>query len=136
MEPSWQNNTPPVTFPQGNKQRQEDRLSDHVKVILFAAGGGYIVAMTDKRKLIDLVSVGPATVADLEDLGITEVEHLINKDARDLFGRLHELRGARVDPCVEDVFRAAIEQARDSNLPREKRQWFYWSRVRKASRGR
>lgn len=87
--------------------------------------------MTNNRKLIDLVSVGPATLADLEDLGITEVEHLIDKSADKLFEQLAKLKGERVDPCCHDVFRAAIEQARDPELPREKCQWPYWSKVRK-----
>ena len=87
--------------------------------------------MTDKRKLIDLVSVGPATLADLEDLGITEVEHLIDKTADELYARMQKLKGCRLDPCCEDVYRAAIEQARDPKLPGEKCQWFYWSKVRK-----
>lgn len=107
-----------------------------MKVISASDIGRYIAAMIRKRRLIDLTSVGPATLADLEDLGITEVAHLRNKDAHELFRRLQVQKGTRVDPCVEDVFRAAIEQARDPNLPEEKRQWFYWSRVRKGRRNR
>jgi len=87
--------------------------------------------MTDQRKLKDLVSAGPAFLAVFEDLGITEVEHLMDKDARELFERMQRLKGERVDPCCEDVFRTAIEQARDPNLPKEKRPWHYWSKVRK-----
>ena len=87
--------------------------------------------MDDERKLKDLVSVGPAFLALFEDLGITEVEHLITCDARELFQRLQQLKGQRYDPCCEDVFRAAIEQARDPKLPKEKRQWHYWSKIRK-----
>ncbi|MCP4685933.1 MAG: mitomycin resistance protein [bacterium] len=91
--------------------------------------------MTNQRRLIDLVSVGPATLADLEDLGITEVEHLLDKDAHELWERLQEIKGTRVDPCCEDVFRTAIEQARDPNLPKEKRPWHYWSKERKQRAG-
>ena len=90
--------------------------------------------MTKERKLIDLVSVGPAVLRDLEDLGITEVDHLIDKDAHELYEQLQQLKGTRVDPCVWDVFRAAIEQARNPSLPKAKCQWFYWSKVRKASK--
>ncbi len=79
--------------------------------------------MSDNRKLLDLVSVGPAILAHLEDLGITEVEHLIDKDAAELYARIQELRGSRLDPCCEDVYRAAIEQARDPNLSAEKCIW-------------
>lgn len=92
--------------------------------------------MTETRKLTDLVSVGPATAAGFEDLGITEVEQLIDKDATELFEQLQQLKGQKVDRCCEDVFRAAIEQARDPNLPHEQRQWPYWSRRRKQQTGR
>lgn len=88
--------------------------------------------MAKTQKLNDLVSVGPAMMAVFEDLGITEVDHLIGKDARQLFEQLQQLKGKKIDRCCEDVFRTAIEQAADPNLPAEKRQWHYWSRKRKA----
>jgi len=91
--------------------------------------------MTDNRQLIDLVSVGPATLADFKVLGITEVVHLIDKNALELFEQLRKLKGARVDPCCEDVFRAAIEQARDPKLSEEKCKWPYWSKIRKSRSG-
>ncbi len=86
---------------------------------------------TDKRALSDLESVGPATISDLEELGVTEVSQLVDKDARKLFTSLQNLKGRRLDPCCEDVFRVAIEQARNPNLDAAKRKWHYWSRVRK-----
>jgi hypothetical protein len=103
-------------------------------VILHPGSPAYHDVMTEQRALIDLVSVGPATVEDLEDLGITEVEHLIDKDATELFAQLQELRGTRVDPCCQDVFSAAIAQARDPNLPKARCQWHYYSRLRKGQR--
>ena len=87
--------------------------------------------MKDNRALSDLTSVGPATLVDFEDLGITEVEHLLKKDAGALYLQLQEIKGRKLDPCCEDVFQCAIEQARDPNLPEEKKQWHYWSKVRK-----
>jgi len=90
--------------------------------------------MTKRRQLRDLVSVGPATVRDLEDLGITEIDHLCDKDAESLYQELQQLRGGYVDICCRDVFEAAIAQARDPELPKEKRQWWYWSRRRKAAK--
>jgi nucleotidyltransferase/DNA polymerase involved in DNA repair len=92
--------------------------------------------MKDKRKLKDLVSVGPATLADFKELGITEVEDLLTEDARRLFQRLQRIKEQRVDPCCEDVFRTAIEQARNPKLPIEKQQWFYWSKIRKQRSGK
>ncbi|MDF1544421.1 MAG: helix-hairpin-helix domain-containing protein [bacterium] len=87
--------------------------------------------MKENRKLADLVSVGPATLRDFEELGISEVEQLIDKDSVTLFERLEKIKGQKLDRCCEDVFRTAIEQARNPKLPEEKKQWYYWSRVRK-----
>jgi nucleotidyltransferase/DNA polymerase involved in DNA repair len=84
------------------------------------------------RHLRDLVSVGPATLADFELLGIASVAELARCDAADLYARLARLTGQRQDPCVEDVFCAAIAQARDPDLPAEQARWYYWSRRRKA----
>lgn len=83
------------------------------------------------EELSDLVSIGKAALEDFEMLGIESLEQLKFQDARELYERLSELTNSQQDPCVEDVFKAAIEQARDPNLPDEKKQWHYWSRVRK-----
>lgn len=91
--------------------------------------------MNETRKLRDLVSVGQATIDDFNLLGIKSVRDLIDKKAEALYAELQQRRGERVDICCQDVFRAAIEQARDPNLPMEKCQWWYWSRERKAESG-
>jgi len=86
----------------------------------------------ETRNLSDLYSVGPATVRDLKTLGITAVEQLVGQDARKLCDRLRRLSGKRCDPCMMDVLSAAIAQAQDPNLPKEKRKWWYWSQIRKS----
>ena len=88
----------------------------------------------ETRQLRELYSVGPATVRDLKTLGITRVEQLVGKDAQKLYDRLGRLAGKRYDPCMMDVLSAAIAQAQDPNLPKEKRKWWYWSRIRKSRR--
>jgi len=88
----------------------------------------------ETRNLIDLYSVGPATVRDLKTLGITRVEQLVGKDARKLYDRLCRLAAKRYDPCMMDVLSAAIAQAQDPGLPQEKRKWWYWSRIRKSGK--
>jgi hypothetical protein len=88
----------------------------------------------ETRNLIDLYSVGPATVRDLKTLGITRVEQLVGKDARKLYDRLCRLAAKRYDPCMMDVLSAAIAQAQDPGLPKEKRKWWYWSRIRKSGK--
>lgn len=90
--------------------------------------------MNDTRELIDLVSVGPATVRDFHELGIRAVDDLKGRNADDLYKRLNKLKGQKVDICCKDVFEAAIAQANDPKLPKHKRQWWYWSKVRKAKR--
>ncbi len=82
-------------------------------------------------QLQDLVSVGPATLKDFSVLGITSVKQLAKMNAHALFKRLCQLTGHEHDPCVEDVFAAAIAQARDPYLPDEQKQWHYWSHLRK-----
>jgi hypothetical protein len=86
----------------------------------------------ETRNLRDLYSVGPATVRDLKTLGITAVEQLVDQDASKLYDRLCRLSGKRCDPCMMDVLSAAIAQAQDPKLPKEKRKWWYWSRIRKS----
>jgi len=85
------------------------------------------------RQLKDLVSVGPAMLRDLDMLGIRSVLDLAAADSRRMYFKLCRLTGERQDPCVLDVFRSAVAQARNPRLPAEQCQWWYWSRVRKAN---
>ncbi len=85
----------------------------------------------DSRKLGDLESIGKAMLRDFEMLGIRSVAQLAKQDAGVLYRKLEKLTGCRQDPCVLDTFQAAVEQAKDPNLPKEKRQWWYWSWLRK-----
>ena len=88
------------------------------------------------RKLIDLRSVGPAAIADLAMLNITTVAQLAACEPADLYAKLSAATGVRQDPCVKDVFAAAVAQARDPELPKEMCDWWYWSRQRKAAQPR
>jgi hypothetical protein len=84
----------------------------------------WMVAMAQFQTL---ESVGPAAAQDLWDLGCASLSELAPKDAHELYLALTLRAGVRMDPCVEDVFRCAIEQARDPALPAERRQWWYWT---------
>ncbi|MCA9277732.1 MAG: TfoX/Sxy family DNA transformation protein [Phycisphaeraceae bacterium] len=84
------------------------------------------------RNLIDLRSVGKATVGDFHLLGITTVEDLAKQDAKTLYDRLCRKTGVQQDMCVLDVFECAIAQAKNPNLPAEQCDWWYWSKQRKA----
>lgn len=83
------------------------------------------------RQLTDLYSVGPATIKDLHLLGISSVRQLKNKRSEKLYRDLCRATKFQHDPCVIDVFRAAIEQAKNPALEPEKCRWWYWTQVRK-----
>jgi hypothetical protein len=88
----------------------------------------------DTRKLKQLRGIGPKMLEDFERLGIHSVAQLRTKDAGQLYKGISDLTGARQDPCVLDTYRCAIEQARDPDLPEERTNWWYWSRLRKSQR--
>jgi len=87
---------------------------------------------TAERRLRDLVSVGPAMLKDFERLGITTVTQLRLRSPERMYRNLCRLKGQRIDPCCLDVFVAAVAHAKDPHLPIEQRQWWYWSKIRKA----
>ncbi len=87
----------------------------------------------EKRELRDLISVGPAILRDFSLLGVDSVAELARRNPERLYHDLCRKTGKRQDICVLDVFRAAVEQARDPRLPPEKCAWWYWSRARKTS---
>ena len=78
--------------------------------------------------LSDLRNVGKATLSDLKLLGIDTVAELAGQDADQLYDRLCNLSGTRQDPCVHDVFSAAIHQARTG----EALDWWAFTAARKA----
>jgi len=85
-----------------------------------------------ERRLEDLVSIGPAMLRDFELLGIRSVAQLARQKPESLFEKLCRVTGKSQDICCLDVFSAAVAQARSPKLPAEQRQWWYWSRKRKA----
>lgn len=87
--------------------------------------------MQDSRKLSDLDSIGPAMLKDFELLGIRSVSQLAKKDPQNLYDQLCKITKARQDPCVLDTFCCAVAQAKNPNLPKEQRRWYWWSRKRK-----
>lgn len=91
-------------------------------------------APVKERQLQDLISVGPAMLRDFEMLGIRNVSHLAEANPRAMYKKLCRLTGQQQDICCQDVFSAAVAQARDPHLPVEQCVWWYWSRKRKAQR--
>ncbi len=86
------------------------------------------------RRLGDLAGVGPAFLKDFEMLGVRSVEQLKKQNGQKLYNQLCAMTGKRQDPCVLDTLNCAVAQAKDPNLPVEQCNWWYWSRLRKASR--
>jgi len=87
---------------------------------------------TNERRLKDLVSIGPAMLRDFELLGIRSVAQLARQKPESLYEKLCRVTGKSQDICCLDVFSAAVAQGRNPQLPAEQRQWWYWSRKRKA----
>jgi hypothetical protein len=79
------------------------------------------------RRLAGLRNVGKAALADFDRLGIATVAQLAGQSADDLYVRLCVESGARQDPCVHDVFAAAIHEAKTG----EARKWWDFTGARK-----
>jgi hypothetical protein len=90
---------------------------------------------TKARQLGDLISIGPAMLRDFELLGIRSVARLARENPQRMYEKLGRVAGQHQDICVLDVFCAAVAQARNSRLPVEQCQWWYWSRKRKQGNG-
>ena len=86
----------------------------------------YLIAMATFQSL---GSIGPAAAQDLWDVGCRGLDDLAACDPVALFEQLSLLAGPQ-DPCVEDVFRCAVAQARDPALSPERKQWWYWKHQR------
>ena len=87
---------------------------------------------TQKRRLQDLISVGPAIARNFELLGIRSVAQLARARPESLYEKLCRMTGQAQDICCLDVFRTAVAQAKNPRLPVAQCQWWYWSRQRKA----
>jgi hypothetical protein len=78
-------------------------------------------------RLEDLPNVGPATAADLRLLGVTTPAALPGRDPYAMYDRLCRITGQRHDPCVIDVFIAAVRYAEGG----PKRPWWHFTAERK-----
>lgn len=68
--------------------------------------------LPDDAPLSALRNVGKAATADFAVLGLSTVGELRRCATDDLYGELCRRTGFRHDPCVADVFAAALHQAR------------------------
>lgn len=80
------------------------------------------------RALTDLPNVGPATAADFRALGIVAPGELRGRDPYALYRELCRITGVRHDPCVADVFIAAVRfMGGEPAQP-----WWHYTAIRKA----
>lgn len=85
-----------------------------------------------KKSGLEIIpGVGKSIAADLERLGISSVEDLAGRDPQELYERLRDMSGGKLDRCVLYVFRCAIHFADHSDekpapAP-ELLKWWMWS---------
>lgn len=79
------------------------------------------------RCLTNLRNIGKAALADFAVLGIQTLPQLAEQEPDTLYLALCQKTRQRHDPCVHDVFAAAIHQARTG----EARDWWRFTPQRK-----
>ena len=77
--------------------------------------------------LEEIPNVGPSISADLRRIGIARPAQLPGQDPYALYARLCAATGAHQDPCVLDVFIAAVRYMEGGPA----RPWWYYSATRK-----
>ena len=77
--------------------------------------------------LVQIPNVGPATAGDLVRIGYSTPESLVNADAIELYQAICNKDGIRHDPCVLDVFMAAVDFM-NGNPPKP---WWKFTDLRK-----
>jgi len=79
------------------------------------------------HELEDLPNIGPKMAADFRRMGITKPAQLKGRDPYRLYEKLCALTGVRQDPCVLDVFIAAVRYMAGE----PKRPWWKYTAERK-----
>jgi hypothetical protein len=86
---------------------------------------------SDCTVLEDLPNIGPSLAADLRRIGIQTPRELKGRDAFVLYQNLNAATGTRNDPCVLDIFGAAVSfRTYPSPAP-----WWTYTAQRKALYG-
>ena len=66
------------------------------------------VNRADVTALQQIPNVGPAIESDMRLIGVRSPQDLLGKDPYEMYECLCEITGERHDPCVIDVFIAAV----------------------------
>jgi hypothetical protein len=80
------------------------------------------------KRLRQIPNVGPAIAGDLLRLGIADPADLVAREGDELYDELCRIDGVRHDPCLRDVFAAAVDYARGG----PPRPWWTYTPERKA----
>lgn len=78
------------------------------------------------KEFCKIPGVGPSISRDFIDLGFSCVGDLSKQSAEDLYLKLCELRGEKIDRCVLYVFRCAIYFSENKDHDPEKLKWWNW----------
>lgn len=104
-------------LPREDKRKYVDRLSEmplrkqHAKA---------------KSCFEEIPGIGACMAMDLHDLGFQEVQELKKADPEEMYERLRQMRGGKMDRCVLYVFRCAVYYSRTSEPDPEKLKWWNW----------
>lgn len=79
-----------------------------------------------KTELQACPGVGPSIERCLLELGLKTPDDLSSQQPDELYRRLCELRGERIDPCVKYVFRCAVYWASTPDPDPELLKWWNW----------
>lgn len=82
---------------------------------------------TSIKKFTDIPNVGKATEGDLSLLGIKTPLELASQDPYELYSRLCKITNQKHDPCVIDVFIAAVRYMQGEDAQK----WWFYTNERK-----
>lgn len=66
------------------------------------------ISRSEFRRLEELPNIGPSIAEDLRQLGVTRPQDLVGRDPFTMYDELCRQTGQRHDPCLLDVFIAAV----------------------------
>ena len=73
-----------------------------------------------------LPGIGPNLARDLRDLGFQDPSELCGRDPEEMFTKLCDLRGEKIDRCVLYAFRCAVNFASNGTSDPELLKWWNW----------